>query len=146
MGFYSKTALFTRRREGGQAGSREGAGALAPAAGSMGRTPAHPFKSHRPDVPCQGALAFNKLSYCKSVIRQGKHGHPTSPTPHTSHVFGPHRLFLVSHRSTPGEGAMSQLLNLPITFQPTHEDGCFSSPLPLTRTLTIENVIHASRL
>lgn len=63
---------------------REGAGALAPAAGSLGRTPAHPFKSHRPDVLCQGALAFNKLSYCKSVIRQGKHGHSTSPTTHTS--------------------------------------------------------------
>lgn len=32
-------------------------------------------------------LAFNKLSYCKSVIRQGKHGHPTSTTTHTSEIF-----------------------------------------------------------
>lgn len=135
-----------KKKRGKAAGSREGAGALAPAARSLGRTPVYPFKSHRPDVPCQGALALNKLSYCKSVIRQGKHGHPTSPTPHTSQIFCPHRLVLVSQRSTPGEGAMSQLLNLPITFQPTQEDGCFSSPLPPTRTLTIENVIHTSRL
>lgn len=53
-----EAAPFTRRREGGQAGLREGAGALAPAAGSMGRTPAYPFKSHRPDVPCQGAFGL----------------------------------------------------------------------------------------
>lgn len=46
------------KKKRGRAGSREGAGALAPAAGSMGRTPAHPFKSHRPDVPCQGALGL----------------------------------------------------------------------------------------
>lgn len=39
-----------------RAGSSEGAGTLAPAAGSAGRMPAHPFKSHRPDVPCQGAF------------------------------------------------------------------------------------------
>lgn len=37
----------TKRR----AGSGEGAGILAPAAETMGRTPAHPFKSHKPDVP-----------------------------------------------------------------------------------------------
>lgn len=42
-------------REGG---STEGAGAFAPAAGSMGKTPAHPFKSHRPDVPCQAAFGL----------------------------------------------------------------------------------------
>lgn len=94
----------------------------------------------------RSSCPFNKLSYCKSVIKQGKHGHPTSPTTHTSKILCPHRLFSVSYSSIPGEGAMSQLLNLPIIFQPTQEDGCFPSSLPPTRTLTIENVIHASRL
>ena len=41
-----------------QRGSREGAGAVAPAAESMGRTPAHPLKSHIPDVTCQQALGL----------------------------------------------------------------------------------------
>lgn len=82
-------------------------------------------------------LAFNKLSYCKSVIRQGKHRHPTSPASHTSQILCPHRHFLESHRSTPGEGAMSQLLNLPVTFHPAREDGCYSFLLPPTRTLSI---------
>lgn len=43
---------------GREGGSSEGAGALAPAAGSMGRTPTHPFKSHTPDVPCQRGLGL----------------------------------------------------------------------------------------
>lgn len=49
--------LHKKKRE--RAGLKEGAGTLAPAAGSMGKTPAHPFKSHRPDVPCQGTLGLS---------------------------------------------------------------------------------------
>lgn len=71
-------------------------------------------------------------------------GIPTHP--YTCQILCPHRLFLVSYRSAPGEAAMSQLLNLPVTLQLTQESGCFSSPLPLTHMLTIENVIHTSRL
>lgn len=41
-----------------KAGSSEGAGTLAPTAGSAGRVPTHPFKSHRPDVPCHGAVGL----------------------------------------------------------------------------------------
>lgn len=48
--------LQTRRTE--RAGSSEGAGTLAPAAGSTGRAPAHTFRSHRPDVPCRGAFGL----------------------------------------------------------------------------------------
>lgn len=53
----ARQPLPKKKRE--RAGLKEGAGTLAPAAGSMGRTPAHPFKSHRPDVPCQGALGLS---------------------------------------------------------------------------------------
>lgn len=76
-------------------------------------------------------LAFNKLSYCKSVIRQGKHGHSTSPNTHTSQIFCSNRLFLVSYRSNPGEGTMFHLLNLPIIFQHTEETDVFHPLCPL---------------
>lgn len=55
MGCYSKAGPLHKKR-GERAGFGEGAGTLASAAGSMGRSPDHPFKSHGPDVPCQGAF------------------------------------------------------------------------------------------
>lgn len=61
-------------------------------------------------------------------------------TTHTSQIFCSNRLFLVSYRSTPGEGTMSHLLNLPIIFQHTEETDVFRPLFPL------ENVIHASGL
>lgn len=93
-------------------------------------------------------LAFNKLNYSKCIIRQGKHGHlPRCYIhTHTPLMLWQHRPFVVSCRSTPGEEAVSLLLELPITFHPTLEEGFFFLTFLPTHMLTIDVVIHASQV
>lgn len=138
VGYNSKRGpLHTKKR--GRASLREDAGTLTPAAGSMGRLPVHPFKSQ---IRC--SLSWSSWPFIDWVTvnvyrKKSKHCHPTSYTTHSTDIL-PLQTFLSVLQVSPWRRG-----HVPATERANYE-GCVSSPLPPTRLLTIENIIHVSRL